>query len=90
MIRTALLSLTAAGAAALALAPAAQAKTNVDFNIGVGFDAGYVLVGNDGSYYDDDFILVEEDDDCHYVKVKHKKVKNGKVKVWYSKELVCY
>ena len=90
MIRTALLSFTAAGAAALALAPAAQAKTNVDFNIGVGFDAGYVQVGNGGLYDDDDFIMVEEDEDCHYVKVKHKKVKNGKVKVWYSKELVCY
>jgi hypothetical protein len=87
MLRTTLLSLSAAGAAALALAPAAQAKTNVDFNIGLGFDGGYVQVGN-GDYYDDDYVVADEE--CHYVKVKHKKVKNGKVKVWYSKELVCY
>ncbi|WP_373502610.1 hypothetical protein [Aestuariivirga sp.] len=85
MLRTALIALTAAAAATLALAPAAQAKTNIDFNIGFGVAPGFyvgapVYVGGYGY-----------DDDCHYVKVKHKKVKaNGKVKVWYSKERVCY
>ena len=88
MIRTTLIALTAAAAAALALAPAAQAKTYFDINVGLGIPAGGIYAGSP-VYMDDDYGSYE--DDCHYVKVKHKKLKaNGMVKVWYSKELVCY
>lgn len=87
MIRSAIIALTAAATAALAMSPAAQAKNNIDFNIGIGVPLGGIYVGNAG-YYDDDYGY--DDEDCHYVKVKHKKKKNGKIKVWYTKELVCY
>ena len=90
MIRNAIIALTATAALGVALAPAAQAKTNIDFNVNLGFDGGYIGVGSPGYYpaYDN---YVVEDDGCHYVKVKHKKkFKNGKVKIWYSKQLVCY
>ena len=87
MIRTTLIALTAA-AAVLALAPAAQAKTKFNINVGIGIPAGGIYLGSP-VYMDDDYVSYE--DDCYYVKVKHKKLKaNGTVKVWYSKELVCY
>ena len=89
MIRNVFIALSATAALGIALAPAAQAKNNIDFNVNLGFDGGYINVGN-GGYYDDDVFYVA-DDDCHYVKVKHKKMlKNGKIKVWFSKQLVCY
>jgi hypothetical protein len=90
MIRSTLIALATAATAALALAPAAQAKTNVDFNIGlgIGVPVGGIYVGGP-VYFDDGYDYYG--DDCHYVKVKHKARKaNGKVKVWYSKKLVCY
>lgn len=85
MIRNALIALSAAGAMALALAPAAQAKTNLNIDVGFGFGGGGIYVGGP-AYYDNGWY----DDDCHYVKVKHFKKKNGKTKVWYTKQLVCY
>src|SRR5215218_4265441 len=88
MIRTSLIALAAAGAAALALAPAAQAKTHLNIDVGFGVPAGGIYLGSPVNM-DDDYGSYE--DDCHYVKVKHKKMKaNGTVKVWFSKELVCY
>ena len=88
MIRTTLIALTATGAAALALAPAAEAKSHLNINVGFGVPVGGIYLGSP-VYMDDDYGTYE--DDCHYVKVKHKKFKNnGTVKVWFSKELVCY
>ena len=85
MIRNTLIALTAAGAMGLALAPAAQAKTNLNIDVGLGFGGGGIYVGGpayvDGGWYDDD---------CEFVKVKHVKKKNGKKKVWYTKQYVCY
>ena len=78
MIRSTILALSAAGAAALAMAPAAEAKTSI--HIGIGVPVGTIYVGSPVYY----------DNDCHYVKVKHFKKKHGKLKVWYSKQLVCY
>ena len=90
MIRTMLIALTAAGAAALALAPAAEAKTKFNIDVGIGIPAGGIYLGSP-VYIDDGYGYGGYEDDCHYVKVKHKKVKaDGTVKVWYSKELVCY
>lgn len=87
MLRNTIVALSATAALGVALAPAAQAKTNIDFNLGIGIPVGGVYVGD--GYYDDDYGVYDED--CDYVKVKHKKVKsNGKIKVWYTKELVCY
>lgn len=94
MLRTALIALSATAAMAVALAPSAQAKTHVDFNIGIGVPGGYIAVGEpapDYGYYDAGYGYGSYDDDCHYVKVKHKKwLPDGTKKVWFSKELVCY
>ncbi len=83
MLRNTIIALSATAALGLALAPTAQAKTNIDFNVNLGV-GGFV---NEPGYYPvaDDW----DDEDCEYVKVKHLKKKNGKVKVWYTKELVC-
>lgn len=95
MIRNTVIALTAAAALGAALAPAAQAKNNIDFNVNLGFGGGYIGVGNYKHYNDYGYYghgsYAAYDDDCHYVKVKHKKkTKHGKVKVWFSKKLVCY
>lgn len=89
MLRTALIALAATATMGVALAPAAQAKTHVDFNIGIGVPGGYIAVGEPGyGYYDAGY--ASYDDDCHYVKVKHKKWKaDGSKKIWFTKELVC-
>jgi hypothetical protein len=88
MIRSAILGLAATAAFGLALAPAAQAKTNISLDVGLVLGGGGIYVGGP-AYYDDDYGYGGED--CHYVKVKHKKVKNnGKVKVWFTSKLVCY
>lgn len=94
MIRSTLIALTAAGAAALALAPAAEAKThfNIDVGLGLGVPAGGIYVGSP-VYVDDGYGYGYGyyDDGCHYVKVKHKKMRaDGSIKVWFSKELACY
>lgn len=83
MLRNTIIALSATAALGLALAPAAQAKTNIDFNVNLGVGG---FVGEPGYYPVDDGWYEE---DCQYVKVKHVKKKNGKVKVWYTKELVC-
>jgi hypothetical protein len=93
MIRSTIIALTATAALGLAFAPAAQAKNNIDFNVNLGFSGGYIGIGNynhhDGYYGHGNYAAY--DDDCHYVKVKHKKkLKHGKVKVWFTKQLVCY
>ena len=89
MIRNAFIALAATAALGVALAPAAQAKNSINFDVNLGFGGGYIGVGSPGYYpvYDD---YAGYDDDCHYVKVKHAKKKNGKIHVWYTKKLVCY
>lgn len=89
MIRNTIIALTAAAALGVALAPAAQAKSSIDFNVNLGL-GGYIGVGSPGYYpvYDD--YAGYDDEECHYVKVKHAKKKNGKIHVWYTKKLVCY
>jgi hypothetical protein len=90
MIRSTFIALTAAGAAALALAPAAQAKTHLNIGVGLGIGVPYGGVYAGGPIYVDDGYGYYGDE-CHYITVKHKTLKaNGKLKVWYSKELVCY
>jgi len=88
MLRNSLIAISAAAALVMAIAPAAEAKTNIDFNLNFGVGGGYAVFGAPG-YYGPGYIYA--DDGCRYVKVKHKKVKaNGKLKVWYTKQLVCY
>jgi hypothetical protein len=82
MLRNSLIALSAAAALGVALAPTAEAKTRIGFNIHVGAPVGYVAFGTPRYIYAGG---------CHYVTVKHKKLKaNGRLKVWYSKNLVCY
>lgn len=87
MLRNSLIALSAAAALGVVLALPAEAKTHIDFNlnlgVGAGYGAGYAVFGAPGYIY--------ADEPCHYVMVRHKKLKaNGMIKVWYSKELVCY
>ena len=86
MIRKALIALTAAGAIGLAFAPAAEAKTKIHVNLGFYGGGGGIYLGGPGYYYDG------WDDDCHYIKVKHKKWNKHHTKkiVWFSKKLVCH
>ena len=86
IISKSLIALSAAAVLGAGLAAPASAKTKVFLDVGFGVGGGY-----GGGYYPayDDYY--GWDDDCHYVKVKHHKtLKNGKVKVWFSKKLVCY
>ena len=83
MLRKSLIAIAATAALATGLAGTAEAKTTINIGFGLGLDGGYY----GGGYHDHGWY----DDDCHYVTVKHKKVKqNGKVKVWFSKKLVCH
>ena len=93
MIRSTIIALTATAALGLAFAPAAQAKNNIDLNCTLASSGGCLVFGNynpHDCYYGHGHFAAY-DDDCHYVKVKHKKkLKHGKVKVWFTKQLVCY
>lgn len=89
MIRNALIAFSAAGAMGLALAPAAEAKTKIHLDVGFNIGGPGIYVDGPGHSYDDDFYY---GDDCHYVKVKHKKWNKAHTKkiVYFTKELVCY
>ena len=86
MIRNTLIALTAAGAMGLALAPAAEAKTKIHLDVGFNVGGAGIYIGGPG-YYDGGWGY----DDCHYVKVKHKKWNKAHTKkiVYFTKELVC-
>lgn len=89
MIRNALIAVTAAAALGVALAPAAQAKSSINIDVDFGFGGFYD--GHRGHHgFNDDYGWYG--DDCHYVKVKHKKWNKShtKKKIYFTKKLVCY
>ena len=88
MFRKAIFVLTSAAVLGLGLAPAAEAKTKFNIDFGVTGDAGAIYIGQ--PVYDDDGYELA-DDDCRYVKVKHKKWNAAHTRkiTYYTKELVC-